>query len=103
MKIKIFGKKDCAICNTTKNKFEHFLKKNNYQESIMLEFHDMDTVDGMAEGAYYDALKIPTTVLEEENKIIARWDGEVPKTDEFKEYMPPSPVLTTGYPDIVDA
>ncbi|NQT89877.1 MAG: thioredoxin family protein [Candidatus Omnitrophica bacterium] len=87
MKIKVFGKKGCAKCETTKNKFDHFFKKNNCHEMANLEFHDMDTVDGMAEGAYYDALKIPTSVIEKEDKILARWDGEVPKTEEFKAYF----------------
>lgn len=103
MKIRIFGKKGCAICVTTKNKFNHFLKKNNYEESITLEFHDMDTVDGMAEGAYYDVLRIPTTVVEEKSRIIARWEGKVPKTEEFKGYIVSSPVLTPGDPHSIDA
>lgn len=103
MKIKIFGKKSCAICETTKNKFSHFLKKNNYEEGVALEFHDMDTVDGMAEGAYYDVLKIPTTVIEKKNRIIARWEGRVPKTEEFKEYIASLPVLAPGDYHSIDA
>lgn len=103
MKIKIFGKKRCAICETTKNKFEHFLKKNNYQESIILEFYDMDTIDGLAEGAYYDVLKIPTTVIEKEADILCRWDGEVPRTEEFKKYIVPLPAFVPEDPDPVNA
>ena len=84
MKIKVFGKKNCAKCETTKNKFNHFLEKNKHTDRAILEFHDMDTVDGMAEGAYHDVLKIPTTVIEKEKGILARWEGEVPNTEEFK-------------------
>lgn len=87
MRIKIFGKKDCAKCETTKNKFSHFLDKNGYQDRANLRFHDMDTVDGMAEGAYYDVLKVPTVVIEKENRVMARWEGEVPRTEEFKVYF----------------
>ncbi|MFH1867940.1 MAG: thioredoxin family protein [Candidatus Omnitrophota bacterium] len=83
MKIKVFGKKDCAKCETTKNKLNHFIKKNNYEDKIILEFQDMDTVDGMAEGAYYDVLKIPTSIVEKDDEVMARWDGEVPKTEDF--------------------
>ena len=87
MKVKIFGKKECAKCETTKNKFSHFIEKNNFKDSAALEFHDMDTVDGLAEGAYHDVLKIPTTVIEKQQKILARWDGEVPKSEDFKMYF----------------
>lgn len=92
MKVKVFGKKGCAKCETTKNKFNHFLKKNNYDTQMALEFHDMDSVDGMAEGAYYDVLRIPTSVIEKEGHVLARWDGEIPKTEEFKGHFERLPV-----------
>ncbi|MFH1645098.1 MAG: thioredoxin family protein [Candidatus Omnitrophota bacterium] len=87
MRIKVFGKQGCAKCDTTKNKFNHFLKKNGFSEKAVVEFLDMDTVDGMAEGAYNDVLKIPTTIIEKDNNVIARWEGEVPKTEEFKTHF----------------
>jgi hypothetical protein len=87
MKVMIFGKKECAKCETTKNKFNHFIEKNNLKGNAELEFHDMDTTDGLAEGAYHDVLKIPTTVIEKQQKILARWDGEVPKSEDFKIYF----------------
>ena len=84
MKIKVFGKASCAVCQTTKNKLEHFLKKWNYHNVVSFNFHDMDTVEGMAEGAYYDVLKIPTTIIEKDNETIARFEGEVPNSEEVK-------------------
>ena len=84
MKIKIFGKKECAKCETTKNKLSHFLKKGGYEGRIGLEFQDMDTVEGMAEGAYYDVLKVPTSIAEKDEEILARWEGEVPRTDDIR-------------------
>lgn len=87
MKIKIFGKPGCAKCQTTKNKFEHFLTKWQYTDKIKLLFCDMDTPDGMAEGAYYDVLKIPTTVLEKDSVPIARWEGEIPNSQEVKVHL----------------
>ena len=87
MKIKIFGKQNCAKCETTKNKINHYLKKNTSLLSVPLEFYDLDTIDGMAEGAYNDVLKIPATIIEKNGKILVRWDGEVPKTDEFSSYI----------------
>ena len=87
LKIKVFGKKGCAKCDTTKNKFNHFLQKNNLQSVVNLEFFDMDTIDGRAEGAYYDVLKIPVTVFEKEGSVLARWDGEVPVTEDFRGHI----------------
>lgn len=87
MKIKVFGKKNCAKCETTKNKFSHFIQKNDYRDKASLEFHDMDTVDGCAEGAYHDVLKIPTTVIEKDLKVVGRWEGVVPNSEEFKPHF----------------
>ncbi len=85
MKIKVFGKKGCAKCQTTKNKLTHFIEKWNYSNIVSLDFLDMDTVEGMAEGAYYDVLKIPTTVIENDDGLtIGRWEGEVPNSEEVK-------------------
>lgn len=87
MKIKIFGKAGCAKCQTTKNKLNHFIEKWNYNNIVTLDFHDMDTVDGMAEGAYYDVLRIPTTVIENDNVTLVKWEGEVPDSDEVKRHF----------------
>ncbi|MDD5504566.1 MAG: thioredoxin family protein [Candidatus Omnitrophica bacterium] len=87
MKIKVFGKNNCAKCETTKNKINHYLKKNNNPSNAALEFHDLDTVEGMTEGAYNNVLKIPTTLIEKEDQVLARWDGEVPRTEDFAAYL----------------
>lgn len=84
MKVKIFGKAGCAKCETTKNKFNHLLKKWNHVNNISLDFFDTDTVEGMAEGAYYDVLKIPTTVIENDEITIGRWEGDVPNSEDVK-------------------
>ena len=87
MKIKVFGKPGCAKCVSTKNKLKHFIAKWEMTEKVELHFHDMDTVDGMAEGAYNDVLQIPTTILEKGENVVARWDGEVPNSDRVKEHL----------------
>lgn len=87
MLIKIFGKEDCAKCKTTKNKIEFFVSKWNLKEKLRIFFLDMDTVDGLSEAAYHDVLNIPTTILEKDGETLARWDGEIPKSDEFKSYI----------------
>lgn len=87
MKIKVFGKQNCAKCETTKNKINHYLKKNKDSADTLLEFHDLDTIDGMTEGAYHDVLRVPTTIIEKDENILMRWDGEVPKTEDFSIYI----------------
>ncbi len=87
MRIKIFGKVNCAKCETTKNKFSHFLQKWDCKGKANIEFFDMDTIEGMAEGAFNNVLNIPSTILEKDDRQIARWDGEVPKSEEFKTYF----------------
>ena len=87
MQVKIFGKKDCAKCRTTKNKIEFFISKWNLKERLKILFLDLDTVEGLAEGALNDVLRIPTTILERDGNVLVRWDGEVPNSDEFKNYI----------------
>ncbi|MFH1459900.1 MAG: thioredoxin family protein [Candidatus Omnitrophota bacterium] len=87
MNIKVFGKKGCAKCETTKNKIKHFVAKWEVDDQVKLDFHDMDTVDGMAEGAYNDVLQIPTTIFEKDNEVVARWEGEVPHSEKIKEHL----------------
>lgn len=87
MKITVFGKKGCAKCETTKNKIKFFVTKWEMGHKVDVSFHDMDTIEGMAEGAYHDVAKIPTTILEKNNSIIARWEGEVPHSEKIKELM----------------
>jgi len=89
MEIKIFGKTDCAKCQTTKNKFHFFLKKWNVSDKVEVTFYDMDTMDGLTEGAFYSVGKVPTTILEDEGEEKSRWAGEVPKSEDIKKYLVP--------------
>lgn len=97
LKIKIFGKENCGKCRSTKNKLEFFISKWNFADRVELLFYDMDTVDGMAEGAYHDVLDIPTTIFEWGGIHLARWDGEVPRSDDFRQHFEMvSPVRDTN-------
>lgn len=86
MKLKIFGKQNCAKCKSTKQKLEFFLDKWKL-ENVSLDFYDMDTIDGLSEGALHDVLKIPTVILELDGAVKARWEGEIPKSEEIKTYL----------------
>jgi hypothetical protein len=83
-KINVFGKMGCAKCDTTKTKLRHFLGAWEMDHKVEMVFHDMDTVDGMAEGAFHDVDQIPSTIVENSGRNVARWDGEVPNSKRMK-------------------
>jgi len=87
VEIKIFGKKNCAKCQTTKNKFHFFLKEWKVSDKVKVSFYDMDTVDGLAEGAFYGVGEVPTSILEKDGREEVRWTGAVPKSEDFKKYL----------------
>lgn len=88
MEVKVFGKPGCEFCKTTMKKFETFFKRWQIDpDKIKLSFFDMETVDGLAEGAFYSVVKIPSTVIEKESDVLARWDGKVPLSEEFKNLL----------------
>ena len=85
--LKIFGKKDCPACKGARQKFEVFLNRWNLSDSVEMSFYDMDTVDGLTEGTFYGVSKVPTTILEDDSRELARWEGEVPLSQDFKKYF----------------
>ncbi|KAF0135036.1 MAG: hypothetical protein FD145_174 [Candidatus Saganbacteria bacterium] len=87
MKVKVFGKPGCEFCKTTMKKFETFFDRWKIERSALLSFFDMETVDGLAEGAFYSVSKIPSTIIEKNGELLARWDGQVPLSEEFKKYF----------------
>ena len=87
LKVKIFGKENCGKCQSAKNKLKFFISKWNFADRVELLFYDMDTVDGMAEGAYYDVLDVPTIIFERGRVHLARWDGEVPRSEDFRRHF----------------
>lgn len=88
LEVKVFGKPGCEFCKTTMKKFETFFSRWKIDpEKVKLNFFDMETVDGMAEGAFYSVTKIPSTVIENDLEIISRWDGKVPLSEEFKDHL----------------
>lgn len=79
--IAVFGKTACAKCKTTKNKLNHFLSAWHLDHKVNMVFHDLETVDGRAEGAFYDVYNaIPVTIVNKDGREVARWDGEIPNS-----------------------
>ena len=85
--IAIFGKQGCAKCETTRAKMRHFVSDWQLDHQVEVVFHDMDTVDGRAEGMFHDVIDIPATVVQRQGQAVARWDGVVPKSEAVKSVL----------------
>ncbi|MDH5185798.1 MAG: hypothetical protein OEW70_01895 [candidate division WOR-3 bacterium] len=82
IKFKIYGKKSCGTCHDVHHKMEYF--RNHWLQDAAIDYYDMETVDGLAEGAYNDVSDIPTVVLEKDGKELGRWIKIPPTFDELK-------------------
>lgn len=88
MRFEVFGKPDCAMCQSTKDKLAHLLAKAQATGSIGLSFVDMNSIQGRAEGAFYDVRHAPTTLLwSDDEEPLARWDGCIPPSVEIKTFL----------------
>lgn len=84
MDVIIFGKAGCARCTSTKNKVTHLLVKWGLTGSVGMDFVDLGTVDGLAEGSFHDVSDVPVTIIKREGRELARWDGIVPKSQDLR-------------------
>jgi hypothetical protein len=87
IKVSVFGKKECDACKAALEKITYFSDKWGKQDSTSIDFIDMETVDGLAEGAYRDVYDIPTVILEQGGKELTRWVKKVPASSEFRGYF----------------
>jgi len=88
MRFEVYGKQNCAKCDSTKAKLAHFLGKVGARSAAEIVFVDMDSVVGRAEGAFYDVHSVPTTILRSETGAeLSRWKGEIPHSDEIKAFL----------------
>ena len=87
MEIKVFGKQNCGKCQSTKNKVNHLLEKWGLKEKVSYNFFDLDTLDGLTEGAYHGVYKIPTTVVAREQQEVARFEGDIPHSSQLGEVI----------------
>jgi thiol-disulfide isomerase/thioredoxin len=82
--IQLFGKQNCGKCESTKKKLEHFVSKYGNGVPIEVTFFDLGTVDGLAEGAFRDVFKVPTTIIQDDGRDLVRWEGEIPDSEILK-------------------
>ncbi len=76
MRVKFFFKKDCPKC---------FIAKEVLKNLSSVESYDLDTFDGIAEGAFYQIFSTPSVlIVDEEGREIKSWRGEVPSPRELE-------------------
>ncbi|MBU1121038.1 MAG: thioredoxin family protein [archaeon] len=82
MNAKIFWKEGCPNCPAAKE-----LGKK-LEEKIKVEYLNIEEVDGLAEASFHGVMSTPTLiVLDENEKVLKQWNGEVPKEEEIKELI----------------
>lgn len=58
-------------------------------EGYALEIYDMNTTDGLSEGAFYSVMAIPTLIVfkgeAEQEQEIKRWAGEMPSRETLQQ------------------
>ncbi len=84
-KVIVFGKQTCPVCKDAFEKLIYFKEKKGF--SAPVEYVDMETVDGLAQGAYYEVADIPTIVILDGDKELIRWTKKPPISEEFLPYL----------------
>ena len=84
MQVLVFGRPTCQVCKQAIEKVGYFLNKWDYAKQVPINYFDMDTVDGLAEGAFYEVSDIPTVVLQYKKQELDRWVKRPPLSKELK-------------------
>ena len=84
MKLVIFEKENCEACKNAKTKIDFFLDKWGVADSLDRQTYNVSTTDGMVEAAMQEVGDIPTIILENDGKEVARWSKKAPKSDELR-------------------
>lgn len=81
--LKLFWRDGCPRCPAAKE-----LGNNLKQEGVHVVDYNMDTVDGLAEGAFHSVMALPTMLLVDcdNDSELAEWRGNIPSMDEVKEH-----------------
>lgn len=78
-KLKVFWKEQCPNCITAKN-----LAKECENAGKKVEYYNVETSDGLAEGSFYNVLSTPTLVITDTtDNYIHSWSGNVPVLNEL--------------------
>jgi len=84
-KVLIFGKPTCPVCKDARRKVKYFKKKKNINADIL--YYDMETIDGLTEGAFNEVSDVPTVIIIDNKKELVRWIKKPPVSEEFLPYL----------------
>jgi len=84
-KVYIFGKQSCSVCKDALSKINYFKEKKNLNTEIT--YFDMESLDGLSEGAFYEVTDVPTVLILDDNQEIIRWVKKSPLSEEFLPYL----------------
>jgi thiol-disulfide isomerase/thioredoxin len=87
IRVSVFGKKECDACKAAMEKVTYFSQKWGKADQTAIDFIDVETPDGLAEGAYKGVYDIPTVILEDGGEEVARWIKQVPVSKDFRQYF----------------
>jgi hypothetical protein len=54
------------------------------EEGLWVEYFDIGTTEGLAEAAFYGVRDIPAVLIEDEEKVVGKWEREIPSFEELK-------------------
>ncbi len=78
--VKIFTKKQCPKCPAAQN-----IGNRLKSEGVIVIDYDLETVEGLAEAAFYGVMSTPTIIVEdEEDNEVMTWRGTVPTPQEIE-------------------
>lgn len=80
MEVKVFGTNGCPKCKIVVNYMDDIVKE---YKGVSLKYYDMETVDGLEEGAFNEVVEIPTIILLDRDGIVGRWSGELPSREDL--------------------
>ncbi|GAG08150.1 unnamed protein product [marine sediment metagenome] len=82
--IDIYGKDTCKLCPHVKRKVVKLIERWGLSDSVPIRHWDMGEPTGLAEAAFNDVHKTPTTVVMRGEEV-ARWSGKAPDSAELKQ------------------
>ena len=86
MDVVIFGKLNCGKCAGAKERVTVLIEKMGLAGKVPMQFVNLDTFDGRAEGAFYDVYDaVPVTIVRNDaQEVLSRWEGVMPRTEELR-------------------
>jgi thiol-disulfide isomerase/thioredoxin len=80
MEIRVFGTNACPSCKVAVRHVADFVREHN---GLKFRYYDMETEDGLVEGALNEVAGIPTILVLGKDGVVARWSGELPTKDDL--------------------